>query len=269
MVSQRTLFQLPQTLTPDQKRVCEADLKQILLISAPAGCGKTVCAIERAKFVLRYLQARNKTSTPKILLLCFNEALRRTLEHLVQKVFKSDSEKIQVTTVYTFYLSRCRTQKLGLFRESRIDSCYISQKIREIEKVLDANLDLKAVLEKDFGVQDPKRLPDALAAEFEWMLDRKDYEQDLAEWYLQVERTGRGKALRKTAREYVLRAWELVRKELLKNRKAPAQELVWSYEKALREDPHLDVYDHVIIDEVQDLAPVLARPAKLLAERAR
>lgn len=264
------LFQI--SLTDKQKQIArepvEPGKKEILCITAPAGAGKTVVALHRAEFLAN--MANKYSPSKKILFLCFNAALAKVIGKQIENW--ELQHRVEVNSFYSHIIRKMKDWgKLDTSLSRGWNLVFPSDKyvVEIIARELEKRKDIRSRLAKleYFNTDDLKTLAYKLASEFEWMLNNCQNLDELEEWYLNPKkspRTGRKGALKQSAREMIFEIWKAVKKYTCQNRIMFQQYVAYYYARELKNSPEDEKYFHVIIDEAQDLTPILQEPARIL-----
>ncbi|RSN31734.1 DNA helicase UvrD [Amycolatopsis sp. WAC 01416] len=217
-------------LHPSQRRVAyRVSFNGPAQVTGGPGTGKTVVALHRVKHLL------SRSPKTRVLLTTFTNALARTLRENLALLLDDDKllARVQVTTVDAF-ANRVVRDRTGqpLSPLTDIDE-------RQIWRRLTRRLDLP--WSEQFLMQEFRHVV---------LAQRVKTKDD----YLQVERRGRGSALRTVHREQL---WQAVEAFLAELRSAGTTTHLQICDQAAELLHTSDEYrfDHVVVDEAQDLHP--------------
>ena len=220
-------------LHPSQRRVAyRVSYNGPAQVTGGPGTGKTVVALHRVKHLL------SRSPDTRILLTTYTNALARALRENLALLLDDDAEqlaRVEVTTVNAFAHRTVRNLA------GRVPSVIGDADERQIWRRVRRRLDLPWT--EQF-----------LAQEFRHVI--LAHEVSSREEYQRVNRRGRGSALGPSQRDRVWQAMEAFTKEL-KARGASTHLQVCAQAARLLADADLAVhgFDHVVVDEAQDLHP--------------
>ncbi|MCK2183821.1 3'-5' exonuclease [Halomonas getboli] len=229
------------TFTAEQQAVIDLDPTQHLLVRGQAGSGKTTVLAARAG---KIISAMGKGS---LLFLTYNAALCA----YVKKAFKEAGMTGDVD-VRTFHeWSRSTARELGYEFAGWVDGKQRAEKLKELVAEAEAEVGHHRLYE----LKNDAGLVAWWGDEIAWLFGQHITRLDE---YLDVERTGRGTAVRVTQedRRFVWCVYELYQEWLEETRQEdydnPAGVLLHAMLERGGDLPNELRYDHLMIDEVQD-----------------
>ncbi len=238
------ITELMLNLEPAQRRVVQLAGPGAIGVRGVAGSGKTAVALHR---VLHLLAQRSLLAAPRILLLAYN----RSLANAARELLSSLGVAISDVEVATFH-GLCR--KLSGHRGGFVDDA-------EQRRLLGQALEQQ---------QAAQRSPSSLWSyplEFwknEMHLIKGRVSQGLPQ-YLELPRTGAGRPLDKPGRELVWGVYQQYCRLCRLAGKIDWDDLVAGAQQRIQEQGREhSLYDHVLVDEAQDLSPLCLRLAQLL-----
>lgn len=233
-------------LHPSQRRVAyRVSYNGPAQVTGGPGTGKTVVALHRVKHLL------SRSATCRVLLTTFTTALARNLRENLALLLDDEEQlsRVDVTTVdaLAFRVVRDRTGQAP----SPIGDADERQVWRRVTKQL--------------GVPFTEQF---LAQEFRHVLLAQDLKSKAD--YLAVERRGRGTPLRAQQREQVWQALDHFRTELrLQGRSTHLQICDQAAELLADSSDGNLMYNHVVVDEAQDLHPAQWRVLQAAVEEGQ
>ena len=228
-------------LSPEQERFLNPDIPNLLLLRGCAGSGKTTVAVYRA---LRLAERGEK-----VLFLTFNRTLASVAKSLIQEMIGPLPKNLTVTHLDGLIMNFVREQK---HRPNVINR-------DEQKRFLQT------------AIQDVRRKQGNYVLAFRWPFFRDEIArvikgnglQSLDE-YLAIERYGRKTALRAQARQAVWEVYLAYQNLLQQQGRADWQDITLLAYRDLISKSTNDPYDHVVIDEAQDLTAMQLRVAQRL-----
>lgn len=228
-------------LSPEQERFVKPDIPNLLLLRGCAGSGKTTVAVYRAI----HLAERGE----KVLFLTFNRTLASVARSLIQELIGPLPKNLTVTHLDGLVMSFVRSRKHNPKVVNR----------EQQKRILQAS------------IQEVRRKLGSYVLEFRWPFFRDEIArvikgnglQSLDE-YLGIERYGRKTALRAKAREAVWEVYQAYQSLLQKQGQVDWQDITLMAYKDLLSAPINEPFDHVVIDEAQDLTAMQLRVAQRL-----
>lgn len=240
-------------LDDDQLKLTQWALKGPTMVRGGAGTGKSTVALYRAKALL---ERRGASGTERLLFTTYTRSLLTVTQQLLEQLLTPDQlRRVEVATcdqVAWRIVSGAR--QIGTL-ESDGDA------LRRLSKLRTKHVPSGSAFESRLRARALERLTDSwLLEEFEWIIEGRGL-NSLAE-YQAAARPGRGLPLNDRARAAV---WELYEAFVAgAGERYPA--LRRDALKRLTENPQANRYDHVVVDEAQDLSPV---SLALLAESCK
>ena len=241
-------------LNPEQERFVTWAINATgpTLLKGGPGTGKSTVALYRTREILKQLQA-NGISHPRILFTTYTNALVTFSEQLLQQLLGEDARFVEVKTADALMSSISHAT----------EQVQVAQTHDLIKLLRQAVLQAIAALEGNVLQQQAQRLilqrlqPDYLLEELTDVIDARGIET-LAD-YQETTRTGRNISLNKTQRQAI---WTLRLhfNQLLKDQGMAtwAQMRLYALDR-LHTMPNPPIYDAVVVDEAQDLSPVVLR----------
>jgi len=230
-------------LEPEQEDYVNRDIKGALLLRGTAGSGKTTVALYRA------IKCAEKGE--QVFLLTFTRTLIKAARTLIQELIGPIPENMRINTLDGWMVG---------YLKNRVDNLAI------IDGAERDGLISKAI--ETARAKSPESFPDFLQDFFENEIrnvikaNGLEHEED----YLEIPRYGRKTPLRKQARSAAWAVYQAYQDELKKNEKVDWRDISILAYRELQANPLGNAYDHVIIDEVQDLTPMHVKVAQLLMQ---
>ncbi len=224
------LKQLMLNLTPDQQQFVERSTPGAMLLRGCAGSGKTSVLIYRA--------IRHAEQGENVLLLTFNRALAQALEAFIEELIGPLPDNLTVKNLDSWLMTflRSRGHDPGIVESA------------ERETMLKA------------AVAEVKNTAASTAAEYSVSFFRDEINDvikanalETLDDYLAWQRYGRKKALQTSQRHVVWDVYQRYEAKLSDARKMDWRDVTLLALKELEQRPLDDLYDHVLIDESQDL----------------
>ncbi len=245
-------------LDPEQERLTRWALKGPTLVKGGAGTGKSTVALYRVRSMLERKGARGDET---VLFTTYTRALERATGQLLDQLLTpAQRARVRVTTCDTIAREVvAASRRVGAF----VDSPTLRRRFRDLRAAFEPMG--ASGFERKLRAKALARISDDyLLDEFEWVIEGRDLAS--LDEYFAAPRPGRGIVLGEKLRAAV---WEL--RTALQEALAASKLETWS---DLRREALTRVraglyplrYDHVVIDEAQDLSPVsLALLAELAA----
>lgn len=225
-------------LHPDQKPLVTRNFAGPGRIRGISGSGKTVVALHRA----RHLAKQQAGTANKVLFTTFNKALARAAGRLLDSLCGEERGSVEVTHLHKWCLDFIEFRGLPHPRFSPDEKRHAQ----------DAALQRLAHGQFNTGIDIPAEY---LWEEVEFIMGRFMHEE--RQRYLDTERAGRGRALSRVQRQYVLKLYEVYQEEL-KNAGIvdPAEFIRIAFRLRHRGEEPRNTYSTVIVDEVQDISEI-------------
>ncbi|WP_077212405.1 3'-5' exonuclease [Bacillus dakarensis] len=233
-------------LTPKQKEIMDYEGEH-LLIKGIAGSGKTLLLLKRARKLL------SEEKDTKIALFTFNNTLANYASEFTEMI---NDDRIQV---FTFH----KWSSKALASLSKYRSAISDNKKKDIIKKGQKELGRK---NSNRFLQDEKFI-DFICDEITWMKGKGILHKDQ---YYEIERIGRGKKYRvtKKEREVIFSLFEFYQKELAAIKQYDWDDHAIIINEHIGRLPEKVKYDHVMIDEAQDLKEMQLRVLRQIAEKS-
>ena len=257
-------------LSSEQRTVARYNENGVIRVNGGPGSGKTLVAVKRAIFLAKDYKYAEKDD--KILFLFYNKSLERTIRKLFEsdKDYEKVKDKIEIKSIDAFlvsdyintnnqifleYLNKARNNKIFI-------KSYDKRRKERIEKILLA----KKEEFKKFSVKDAE----FILSEIDWLRNCCYMKK---EEYLEITRYGRGnqKKLQKEEKEEIYRILNLYRgsnkKDTLRYTDFYDIAFLFLYYFEKEENRNkVKKYNHVIVDEAQDLSKIHFRFINLICE---
>ena len=256
-------------LSSEQRTVARYNENGVIRVNGGPGSGKTLVAVKRAIFLAKDYKYAEKDD--KILFLFYNKSLERTIRKLFEsdKDYEKVKDKIEIKSIDAFlvsdyintnnqifleYLNKARNNKIFI-------KSYDKRRKERIEKILLA----KKEEFKKFSVKDAE----FILSEIDW-LRNCCYKKD----YLEITRYGRGTQNKLTTndKEEILKILDFYRvlvPEEQELRYTDFYDIALLFLSCFEQDKNrnkIKKYNHVIVDEAQDLSKIHFRFINLICE---
>lgn len=248
-------------LNPEQERFVTWAINATgpTFLKGGPGTGKSTVALYRTREILKQLQA-NGVSQPRILFTTYTNALVTFSEQLLQQLLGEDARFVEVRTADALMSSISHATEQFQVAQTNELIKLLRQAIPQALAKLSEGI---AALEGNVLQQQAQRLilqrlqPEYLLEELTDVIDARGIETLVG--YQETTRTGRNISLNKTQRQAI---WTLRLhfNQLLEDQGMATWAQMRLYALGhLQTMPDPPVYDAVIVDEAQDLSPVVLR----------
>jgi superfamily I DNA/RNA helicase/mRNA-degrading endonuclease RelE of RelBE toxin-antitoxin system len=230
-------------LDEDQLKLTQWALKGPTMVRGGAGTGKSTVALYRVKAIL---ERPGASGTERVLFATYTRSLLGVTQQLLEQLLSPEQlQRVEVATCdQVAWRTVSKVRKIGSLESD-------SDALRRLAKVRAKHVPGGSTFESRLRLRALERLTDAwLLEEFEWIIEGRAL-TSLAE-YQAAPRPGRGLPLNERARAAV---WELHEAFMAgAGERYPA--LRREALKLLTQNLGADRYDHVVVDEAQDLSSV-------------
>lgn len=244
-------------LTPEQRRVVDAEVTKPLLVQGVPGSGKTTIGVNRLKKVAQ----RDQSLEGEYLLLTFT----RTLSHMCEQLLEAASggeplRNAQVSTYHAWLRELLELNYKQLTLIGDIDESVLAwakerakEEIRKLERDAAGSQNRRRYSKaRNSGALVDSKPIGFWSKEFEEVINGECHGE--LEAYLEHPRAHRRLTLDVPARIYVHQVYNAYYYSLLKQNKVDFHHLVQLCRMfCLREDARLPEYNEIIVDEAQDL----------------
>ena len=259
-----------------QREVIELPIRGHNVVLGVAGSGKSVCALQRAKYIrntninsqVSNLFSPNPHINNNILVLSYNKTLATYLSEMSRE--QDSFAKIEVKTYHSFATKQMRARALLDDNLGILESSLTQKEIKRREKKGE-NSDTKESLIKK-AIEFIKAEESSQGNEIS-TLNRTEFIIDEITWfqrvgalsfeeYYSIERTGRGRGgLARDHRRYIFKVYEkYVELREQSGCRYDWDDISYYFNRDLVENPNLfQEYKHIIIDEGQDFSATMIR----------
>jgi len=258
-------------LSSEQRTVARYNENGVIRVNGGPGSGKTLVAVKRAIFLAKDYNYAEKDD--KILFLFYNKSLERTIRKLFEsdKDYEKVKDKIEIKSIDAFlvndYINSNNKEFLEFVKRARNNIKFVKTKNPERKERIKNILKTRSIEFKNFTVEDAE----FILSEIDWL---RDCSYLTEEEYLQINRDGRGSQnpLTKNKRMEIYKILRLYRENGPKDSDLRytdfydlASLFLFYFEKEENKGK-IKKYNHVIVDEAQDLSKIHFRFINLICE---
>ena len=261
-------------LSNEQISVARYSENGVIRVNGGPGSGKTLVAVKRAIFLAKDYKYAEKND--KILFLFYNKSLEKTIKKLFEadKDYEKVKDKIEIESIDSFfvrkYINENSEEFFDYLTKARNDKNFVKsynqERVRRVEDIL---LSRKEEF-KEFSLKDAE----FILSELDWL---RNCCYITEEEYLGITRYGRGNKpqLRKEAKKEIYKILKLYRQS--KNRKNDLRytdfyDIALLFLHCFEREGYRDKvkkYNHIIVDEAQDLSKIHFRFINLICETSK
>ncbi|WP_339006129.1 UvrD-helicase domain-containing protein [Fusobacterium animalis] len=256
-------------LSNEQISVARYSENGVIRVNGGPGSGKTLVAVKRAIFLAKDYKYAEKED--KILFLFYNKSLKNT----VQKLFNSDEnykevkDKIEIESIDSFfvkeYLNKLNEEFLTFLKSAKNNKAFKRSFEEDRKERIESILNLRKDEFKRFSPKDTE----FVLSEIDWL---RNCCYTKKEEYIETSRLGRGNQpkLSKTDKEEIYKILDLYRGSRERTLRYTdfydiALLFLFYYEKEENRGK-IKKYNHIIVDEAQDLSKIHFRFINLICE---
>ena len=260
-------------LSSEQRTVARYNENGVIRVNGGPGSGKTLVAVKRAIFLAKDKAYNYAEKDDKILFLFYNKSLERTIRKLFEsdKDYEKVKDKIEIKSIDAFlvndYINSNNKEFLEFVKRARNNIKFVKTKNPERKERIKNILKTRSIEFKNFTVEDAE----FILSEIDWL---RDCSYLTEEEYLQINRDGRGSQnpLTKNKRMEIYKILRLYRENGPKDSDLRytdfydlASLFLFYFEKEENKGK-IKKYNHVIVDEAQDLSKIHFRFINLICE---
>ena len=260
-------------LSNEQISVARYPENGVIRVNGGPGSGKTLVAVKRAIFLAKDKAYNYAKKDDKILFLFYNKSLERTIKKLFEsdKDYEKVKDKIEIKSIDAFlvndYINSNNKEFLEFVKRARNNIKFVKTKNPERKERIKNILKTRSIEFKNFTVEDAE----FILSEIDWL---RDCSYLTEEEYLQINRDGRGSQnpLTKNKRMEIYKVLRLYRENDSKDSDLRytdfydlASLFLFYFEKEENKGK-IKKYNHVIVDEAQDLSKIHFRFINLICE---
>lgn len=260
-------------LSNEQTSVARYPENGVIRVNGGPGSGKTLVAVKRAIFLAKDKAYNYAEKDDKILFLFYNKSLERTIKKLFEsdKDYEKVKDKIEIKSIDAFlvndYINSNNKEFLEFVKRARNNIKFVKTKNPERKERIENILKTRSIEFKNFTVEDAE----FILSEIDWL---RDCSYLTEEEYLQINRDGRGSQnpLTKNKRMEIYKILRLYRENDPKDSDLRytdfydlASLFLFYFEKEENKGK-IKKYNHVIVDEAQDLSKIHFRFINLICE---
>ena len=261
-------------LSNEQLSVARYPENGVIRVNGGPGSGKTLVAVKRAIFLAKEYKYAEKDD--KILFLFYNKSLKKTIQKLFEseKDFIAVKDKIEFESIDSFfvkkYINQYNQEFFEYLKKAKNDKNFVKSYNQErIKRVEDILLSRKDEF-KEFSFKDAE----FILSELDWL---RNCCYITEEEYLEITRYGRGNKpqLRKEAKKEIYHILKLYRQSNTKKtdlRYTDFYDIALLFLYCFEREGYRDKirkYNHIIVDEAQDLSKIHFRFINLICETSK
>ena len=256
-------------LSNEQISVARYPENGVIRVNGGPGSGKTLVAVKRAIFLAKDYKYAEKDD--KVLFLFYNKSLERTIKKLFEseKDYEKVKDKIEIRSIDSFfvkeYINANNQEFFAYVKKANNDKDFVTSYAKERKERIENILLTKKEELKKFFPEDAE----FVLSEIDWLRNCCYMKK---EEYLEITRYGRGnqKKLQKEEKEEIYRILNLYRggkKDTLRYTDFYDIAFLFLYYFEKEENRNkVKKYNHVIVDEAQDLSKIHFRFINLICE---
>ena len=257
-------------LSNEQISVARYPENGVIRVNGGPGSGKTLVAVKRAIFLAKDYKYAEKND--KVLFLFYNKSLERTIKKLFEseKDYEKVKDKIEIRSIDSFfvkeYINANNQEFFAYVKKANNDKDFVTSYDKERKERIENILLAKKEELKKFFPEDAE----FVLSEIDWLRNCCYMKK---EEYLEITRYGRGnqKKLQKEEKEEIYRILNLYRgsnkKDTLRYTDFYDIAFLFLYYFEKEENRNkVKKYNHVIVDEAQDLSKIHFRFINLICE---
>ena len=256
-------------LSNEQISVARYPENGVIRVNGGPGSGKTLVAVKRAIFLAKEYKYAEKDD--KILFLFYNKSLERSIKKLFEsdKDYEKVKDKIEIRSIDSFlvkeYINANNQEFFAYVKKANNDKDFVTSYDKERKERIEHILFAKKDEFKKFSVKDAE----FVLSEIDWLRNCCYMKK---EEYLEIKRYGRGnqKKLEKDEKEEIYKILNFYREPNKKTLRYTdfydiAFLFLFYFEKEENKNK-VKKYNHVIVDEAQDLSKIHFRFINLICE---
>ena len=260
-------------LSSEQVSIATYQQNGVIRVNGGPGSGKTLVAVKRAIFLAKDKAYNYAEKDDRILFLYYNKSLERTIKKLFEsdKDYEKVKDKIEIRNIDNLlvkdYINSNNKEFLEFVKRARNNIEFVKTTNPERKERIKNILKTRSIEFKNFTVEDAE----FILSEIDWL---RDCSYLTEEEYLQINRDGRGSQnpLTKNKRMEIYKILRLYRENGPKDidlRYTDFYDLaslfLFYFEKEENKGK-IKKYNHVIVDEAQDLSKIHFRFINLICE---
>ena len=260
-------------LSSEQISIATYQQNGVIRVNGGPGSGKTLVAVKRAIFLAKDKAYNYAEKDDRILFLYYNKSLERTIKKLFEsdKDYEKVKDKIEIRNIDNLlvkdYINSNNKEFLEFVKRARNNIEFVKTTNPERKERIKNILKTRSIEFKNFTVEDAE----FILSEIDWL---RDCSYLTEEEYLQINRDGRGSQnpLTKNKRMEIYKILRLYRENGPKDidlRYTDFYDLaslfLFYFEKEENKGK-IKKYNHVIVDEAQDLSKIHFRFINLICE---